>query len=252
MPVSFDKNALKDYVQSLSKISIVKNNKLILAPVRHHSPACAHHVRSLIRQYQPKTVLIEAPIDFEPLIPLLVDKRTIPPIAIAAFLDEKSFLRRASYYPFCSHSPEYIAIKTAKSIAAEIKFVDLPSSHRLMHEIDDESDIEQSDALSLLDEHLLDSSDYIQALAKRLGCRDGAEVWDHLFESRLNSDDPIRFFADVGAYCYAIRAATPALQINTDDTLPREAHMISCLIQALEKQDPVLMLNIEINKAAVQ
>ncbi len=31
-----------------------------LAPVRHHSPACAWHLRALIRQTKPAVVLIEA------------------------------------------------------------------------------------------------------------------------------------------------------------------------------------------------
>ncbi|MCH9806529.1 MAG: hypothetical protein K0U74_02240 [Alphaproteobacteria bacterium] len=251
------------------------SGRFVFAPVRHHSPACAGHVRDLIREVAPKHVLIEAPADFEPLIDLLLDVDTVPPVAIAAFLDQEDGLRNASYYPFCAHSPEYVAMQTAREIGASIGFIDLPCSSRFMlhygfgvpggGEAPDQDGGEQEAGEeqgenedsgetggddrpgqhegpgSLLDERLLDASNYTKALAAQLGCRDGLEVWDHLFEWRLGKGDPSDFFADVGAYCLAVRMATPPRHIMFSEA-PREAHMISCLAKKRRVRGKVLVL----------
>jgi hypothetical protein len=241
MAEPFDSATLAAYAETLKS----GTGKFVFAPVRHHSPACAAHVRQLIIEIKPKYVLIEAPVDFEPLLPLLLDEDTEPPVAIAAFLDRGNSLLSASYYPFCAHSPEFVAMKTASEIGAEIGFIDLPCGDRLMlgnlgedEEKDEESSSSKPamtpDPISLLDERLLDVSDYTKALAAQLGCRDGLEVWDHLFESRLGDSDTRGFFADVGAYCLGIRAATPEARIHKDEA-PRETHMAEKLL-ALKRQ----------------
>ena len=51
-------------------------------PIRHHSPACAWHLASLIRTLKPSTILVEGPASFTPLIPTILDPGTKPPIAI--------------------------------------------------------------------------------------------------------------------------------------------------------------------------
>ena len=51
-------------------------------PVRHHSPACAYHVRQLIREWEPDCVLIEGPENASRLIPVMVHQDTAAPVAI--------------------------------------------------------------------------------------------------------------------------------------------------------------------------
>ena len=231
---AFDPEALAAFASLLK----AGDGRFVFAPVRHHSPACAAHLRQLILETRPAHVLIEAPIDFEPLIPMLLDEETVPPVAIAAFLDEAAGLRSASYYPFCAHSPEFVAMQAAREIGAQIGFIDLPCGDRLM--LDGHAGGKEDAApppggapTSLLDERVLDASLYTRALAAQLGCRDGLEVWDHLFERRLGEGSARDFFADVGAYCFAIRAATPPAQTARLDA-PREAHMAGRLL-ALKK-----------------
>ena len=48
----------------------------VFFPIRHHSPACAAHVRELIVRLEPASVLVEGPDDFDPLVPLLLHERT--------------------------------------------------------------------------------------------------------------------------------------------------------------------------------
>jgi hypothetical protein len=188
---------------------------LHVVPVRHHSPACAAHVERLIAEVAPAAILVEGPSDFDPLIPLVADSRTVPPVAIVAMREGREARRRtASYFPVCAHSPEYVAIRAAVAATIPAHFIDLPSTTR---EMTDEADRDRS---LLGDERMFDSGDYVRALAARLGCRDGNEVWDHLFESRIAERDWRRFFVDVAHYCACLRIATDVSTMEKDGRLP--------------------------------
>ena len=199
------------------------DHALHVVPVRHHSPACSAHLERLIAEVVPSAILIEGPCDFDPLIPLLADSRVVPPVAIVAMhkAHESGARRRAaSYFPICAHSPEYVAIRAAATAGIPARFIDLPST--AVQRINDPA----GDRRSLLgDERVFDSGDYVRALAARLGCRDGNDVWDHLFEARIADRDWRRFFVDVAQYCACLRAATDSSAMEKDGTLAREAHM---------------------------
>jgi hypothetical protein len=211
---------------------------LFIAPVRHHSPACAWAVRAMIRELRPRQVLIEAPADFTPHVELLAHAETRPPVAIAALMEDKGQRRVAAYYPFCVHAPEYVAIQEARAVGAEVRFIDLPAADKVAVR----GEAAESPLIALTDEHAFDSGDFIAALCKRTGCRDGFELWDHLFETRLGDEDWRRLLADVGAYCAGLRAATAAERIERDGDAAREAHMGACVIDALEAGGPVVVV----------
>jgi hypothetical protein len=208
---------------------------LHVVPVRHHSPACAAHLDRLIAEVAPVAILVEGPCDFDSQIPLLADSRTVPPVAIVAMRESgerKARRRAASYFPICAHSPEYVALRAAAAAGIPANFIDLPSTAREM--IDDPVD----DGRSLLgDERMFDSGDYVRALAVRLGCRDGNETWDHLFESRIAEGDWWRFFLDVAQYCACLRAATDVSTMQKDGTLAREAHMRALITETRARQE---------------
>src|SRR3712207_7332274 len=75
--------------------------------VRHHSPAGALQVDRLIRERRPRAVLIEGPADADPLIPLLLDAGTVPPVALYAYRTDRKSTRlnsshaNISYAVFC-------------------------------------------------------------------------------------------------------------------------------------------------------
>jgi hypothetical protein len=71
----------------------------------------------------------------------------------------------------------------------------------------------------------------VTALARELNCRDGNEVWDHLFESRLAAPDWQGFFTDVAHYCACIRAASDPARMEEDGTLARETQMRAILAE---------------------
>lgn len=200
-----------------------------VVPIRHHSPACAWHLRALIEAVEPAAILIEGPCDFDALLPAIADTATRPPVAIVALATgagETGEARRAvSYFPFCAHSPEYVAIRAAAARGIPARFIDLPSQDEAMTGPGD-------DRIHLVDERAFDSNAYVRALAGELGCRDGNEVWDHLFETRIAAGEWERFFTDVGLYCGHLRACTAPETLEADGTLAREAQMRACIAEA--------------------
>ena len=201
---------------------------LYIAPIRHHSPACAWAVRALIREMQPSRVLIEAPIDFATHVEMLAHAETRPPIAIASLIDRGGEHRIAAYYPFCVHSPEFVAVREAHAIGAQVEFIDLPAADKAMlRALPDDAPV------ALTDEREFDRGSFIEGLCERTGCRDGFELWDQLFETRLGDPDWRSFLGDVGDYCAGVRASMPA---DAKEEAAREAHMGARVLEALGPQ----------------
>ena len=197
---------------------------LWVVPVRHHSPACAAHLERLIAEIAPAAVLVEGPVDFDPLIDLLCDTRTRPPVAIVSLAEtgEGEKTRRVvSYFPFCAHSPEFVALQAARMRGVPARFIDLPSTARAWRAEGEE----RPDRSLMGSEQGFTVGDYVTALARELGCRDGNEVWDQLFETRLVDADWQGFFLDVARYCACIRGATDVAEMAHDGTLEREVQM---------------------------
>lgn len=199
---------------------------IYVAPIRHHSPACAWHLRAMIGELAPAMILIEGPGEYDALIPLIASDETKPPVAIVSILDEPQAMRGAIYFPFCGHSPEYVAIREAAARGIEARFIDLPAGDKDMRRDG------HPEHLMVGDEQPFDSSAYVRALVERLRCRDGNEVWDHLFETRIGEQDWRRFFADVGLYCAHMRESTATSAMEADGTLARESRMIAHLAAA--------------------
>lgn len=224
---------------------------VVLVPVRHHSPACAEALRVLLVEVAPRQILIEAPADFEPLVPVLVDAATRPPVAIVALEVEKKRPRSedaaddapvkprgVSYFPFCRHSPEYVSIRAATETGARLAFIDLPSGARLGR-----ADVARTPQLAFADERVMSHSGYIAALCRQTGCRDHNELWDHMFEQRLGTADWRAFLGDVAAYGAHIRATVPADDLEADGTLAREAFMAAALREALARPErPIVVV----------
>lgn len=143
---------------------------LIVIGVRHHSPACAHHVRAVIEAAQPAFVLIEGPADFNPHIAELNRPHTLP-VAIFSFhagADDS----RASYAPFCEYSPEWQALTTAFRIGATPLFCDLPAWTRAYGDAPNR----------YADPHGLRVDAVEAALAQGMGEDSADALWDALAE----------------------------------------------------------------------
>lgn len=93
--------------------------------IRHLSPAGGFYLEKYLDDIRPKCVLIEAPCDFEDVIPDIVRAETKPPFAILAYTNSSPI--RTILYPFSIYSPEYRAILWAHKNSVPVRFTDLPS-----------------------------------------------------------------------------------------------------------------------------
>ena len=220
--------------------------EVIYYPVRHHSPACALHLQRLIARERPSFVLVEGPANFTPLIPLILHEKTRAPFAVYTYSVEPGPRgadgppeRAAAYYPFCDYSPELVALHAGRAVGARLRFVDLPYRDQVRAERAAGAAPVAPDGRrteSLLQERYLQRSAYLRELAARTGCRDGNDLWDHLFEANGYALETGRFMADVAAYCFlARRDATPA-ELEAEGTAARERMMAACVAQALDER----------------
>ncbi|MDO5094304.1 MAG: DUF5682 family protein [Propionibacteriaceae bacterium] len=102
--------------------------------VRHHSPTAARLVRQFIVDARPTAVLIEGPTEYNPHLGELMLDHQLPvmlyswaPMYPHAPEDSPEWgVRRGSFYPMTSYSPEWVALRTAHAAEIPIEFIDLP------------------------------------------------------------------------------------------------------------------------------
>ena len=254
-----------------AQVDAVLASELYWFPVSHHSPNVALNLRKVMRKRRPKVVFIEGPSQANNLIPFLLDSKTKPPVAIySSYRDDGNVLGLAGiasaaedlppvfpvWYPMLEYSPEYVAIKVANEIGAQVRFIDLPHYARIktgappdlvasesftpVEEIepepgaltDEDSDERIDDRIKREleegSEHLIIESRFYQELAKTAGYRTYEEAWDSLFEMR-NFDDPEVFRREFAAFCAASRATTLPIRMILDSTVDRERHMLKSI-----------------------
>jgi len=222
----------------------LRSQRVTYFPIRHHSPACAAHLRRWIEANHPATVLVEGPASFTPLIELLLDDETACPVALyTTFVDRKRRLggpgpvgpaRFAAFYPFCDYSPELVALRAGRAAGARLRFIDLEYPEMVLaRQRSDDAEPVRVDSLAA-DAHLSHSA-YVQALARRLGCRDHNEAWDHLFETAWDDADTAAFADRVAAYCAMARLSYAPAELAADGTDAREACMAAAVIDELNR-----------------
>ncbi len=230
-----------------ARLDALVTDRVVFFPIRHHSPACAWHLEQVLHARKPQAILIEGPASFTPLIPLILHPKTKAPFAVytsftstteASDSDEpgsRSALRfgpprHAAYYPFCDYSPELVALRVGQELGAAVRFIDLDYPDQFLAEraLGEESGAPRVE--SLLAERYFKRSRFIEALARRAGCRDHNDLWDHLFEARLAKVAPSeQFIRDVAAWCYYARADASPQELEADGTLAREAAMAKAI-----------------------
>ena len=114
-----------------------KMAEIVLLPVRHHSPACAYHVKRMIDRLRPGVILVEGPDNADPLIPVMVHEDTKAPFAIYySYHDQAGLISQEKehykcYYPFLDYSPELAAFRAGKRLGIRTAFIDLSYGDRL-------------------------------------------------------------------------------------------------------------------------
>lgn len=236
-----------------AEVESVLREELHWLPVRHHSPSAARVVEHAIRKRRPRVVFIEGPAECTPLVRFVTDSRTRPPVALySSYRDDDNVLglagiaspseaipaRFAVWYPLVAYSPEYVAMKAAAAVGAEVELVDLPHSALIRPAAAEGSEPAAMPlpAAGLDPEHLLFESRFYQALADAAGFRNWSQAWDSLFELGPVSRDPEAFRRELATFCAAARATTSPERIAQDGTRERERHMMRKIREGLERR----------------
>ena len=128
----------------------------------------------------------------------IVDAKTKPPVAIySSYRDDNNVLglagvasaapdiapRFSSWYPLLAYSPEYVAMRAAKKIGADVEFIDLPF-HATLKPLPKRDDERESGGPGTPDptpqrddDHLLAESGFYQHVARVAGYRTWDEAW---------------------------------------------------------------------------
>jgi hypothetical protein len=202
------------------------DGRVLFVPVRHHSPACARAVRRLALELRPAALLIEGPSDFNPRIGELALPHELP-IAIYSYVRLPDGARRGAFHPFCAHSPEWEALRVAREIGAQARFIDLPWAALANPRV----------AAHRYGDGELRRSPYIPTLCRKLGLEDFDSLWDTLVEID-GALEPAQLLERVGQLCYHIRATS---SVSRED-LRREAFMAGQIRAALAEFDGPLLV----------
>lgn len=198
----------------------------MFAPVRHHSPRCAHHLRELVADFAPQRILIEGPVELNALMPLLQHKQTRAPLA--AYLHTvagEDALRCRAYVPLTAFSPEWVALREAARLRIGASFIDLPFTTRAA-DTGNSAYFARAPEPTLADEP---RADVIAALVEPSGCQDFDAWWERHFESGLDAPDARAYFASLLVFGELLRAGDG---IDAENAA-REAHMAARIGEAL-------------------
>ncbi len=179
-------------------------------PVRHHSPACAYYLLTLLKKYNPDTVLIEGSIDFNAQLDALGHFETRPPVALYGGM---------GFFPLCDTSPEWQALRWAIENKKNVRFIDLPINDKAW-----KKENLETGKISFIHEARLQHSEYVDKLVNNAGCRNSDELWERWFELKeFNSAED--FFDRVFEYCTSARLTySPESILDSEDSV-REAFM---------------------------
>ena len=229
---------LKDSSNNNFEISFKESqNKIKFFPVRHHSPACAYHLKKIIEEYKPETILIEGPSDSNFLMEYMTNEETIPPFCIYSSYIDKSGEKCRSYYPFLDYSPEFVAIKKSYELKINCAFIDMPFGYIIENS---ENNINKK-PISIYDKdnNKFNVNDYTIQLTKKSGLKSFAEFWERYFEIKgilKNSEDFIKSVFALGYYMRLIES-------EDIETKNREYFMAKNIKEFIDKKiDKILVI----------
>lgn len=209
--------------------------------IRHHGPGSARSLLAALEARPPDVILLELPVEAEPVLHHAAHEAMAPPVAI--LFHRVDAPRQASYYPFAEFSPEWQAIRWALARGVPVRCFDLPAAHTFaLRESDEVVSSAPPEDDTAKDEPMKEDEpssapetffrpDPFEWLAKADGFSDGERWWNDRVEERR---DHLGLFE-------AILEAVTALRMElalpeSRETLLREAWMRQCL-RAAEKEN---------------
>lgn len=218
-----------------------KMAEIVLVPIRHHSPACAVHVRRMIEKLRPSVVLIEGPDNANSLIPVMVHKDTRAPFAIYySYNDAQGHISEEKgqykcYYPFLDYSPELEALRTAAELLIPAEFMDLSYGDILASSKAGKGLLQEEEKNNYNDDYYLSRNDFVAKLCEKTGLRNFNEFWEKYFELNGLHKESEEWFNGLSVYCRLVRENTPVNILQEEGCLARERHMAERILEQAEK-----------------
>lgn len=216
--------------------AVMDQGRVTLFPIKHFSPACAHHAGALIGELRPACVMVEGPEDATDLIPFIVHPGTSPPLTLFSFyLDKRNKFglngvlsasaatptRFRGWWPLTAHSPEYEALRAGHAVGADLRFIDVPLHVTIPYHHVRKRQTERT----IGDRHLAENR-YFDALSKKQRRRSFGEFWNANFEVGGLSAERARFIRMLLTFAACARESGDSTEaLEADGTLVREAHM---------------------------
>ena len=218
--------------------------QVVYFPVRHHSPACALHLRRTIERFRPELILIEGPSDSAELLPYIADEQSVPPFCIYYSYDDKDGKvneekeKYRAYYPFLAYSPELVAIREGARRYTPVRFIDLPYALRLINKIEEEPQTQ----FYYNENKEYEVNTYTAMIARKAGCRSFAEFWESRFELDAANLETQAFVRNLFHLGYFMRLATPENEISLKEDRLRETYMAEEIRKALPDNKKILVV----------
>lgn len=234
-------------IDELFKSAFNLEAKLVLFPVRHHSPACSFHLKKVIDTYNPDIILIEGPSDTKNVLKFIEHEESEAPLCIYySYSDKKGVIgekggKYMCYYPFLDYSPELVAIREAKNRGIIAEFIDL-SYPEILANSSKAVMTGKTPKSSYNDDYLLQRGEYLKKLYEKEGCRNFSELWEKLFELDGYTTDTASFVKNMLAFCYFSRISYSKEMLDSDGCSAREAYMAQNIRKALDKHSKVLVV----------
>ena len=232
------------------------DQRVHLFGIRHHGPGSARSLERALEALEPSSVLIEGPPEADNVLQYASAASMRPPIAILTYAEHDASL--AAFFPFAEFSPEWRAILWAGRNERPVRFIDLPSAHRLAGleaerealpatEENEDSDGEPESG-DIIEDHPVEDSepsedillrdDPMAMLAQAAGYSDSEAWWNAFVEERAHEQ---AIFDDIAEAMAALREV-PALAEHSDENrieteTRREAYMRLQIRQALKETD---------------
>ena len=220
------------------------DGQVVYFPVRHHSPACALHLRRTIERFRPELILIEGPSDSAELLPYIADEQSVPPFCIYYSYDDKDGKvneekeKYRAYYPFLAYSPELVAIREGTRSHTPVRFIDLPYALRLINKIEEEPQTQ----FYYNENKEYEVNTYTAMIARKAGCRSFAEFWESRFELDAANLEMQAFVRNLFHLGYFMRLATPENEISLKEDRLRETYMAEEIRKALPDNKKILVI----------
>lgn len=239
--------AMED-LQIPSELLYDTGHSVLYFPVRHHSPACSFHLKKAVAEYHPELILIEGPENADPLIPVLVNEDTKPPLALYyAYRDREGLVTEKKedykcYYPFLDCSPELTALREALSLGIPARFMDLSYGEILIGTTGGKGVRREGEKQTYNDDYLLSRSRYLALLCEKTGLRDFEELWEKYFEIQGLTVTTEDFVRQMLTYCILSRKNTSQEELLEDGCLLRERYMAEQIVKASGEHHRILVV----------